>query len=294
MEDIKNRGLKKSADTTADLILSEDLDTSELSKAMRRESFAEPKNGDADAEDGKVPENERGFDDGETAEFSDIDDIEDGVSSAVGAESADLAEDDDDDAVIFVKEERFNVYDFDKTLLPYDSTAAFFIFCLKRRLGLIFAVLPAALIFPLYLIGFIKKTRMKEIFYQRFLGKVENIDDMIELFWRIKKNDFYPWYLARKKNSDLVISASPDFLLRPICNELGIRLIASRVDKHSGKTDGLNNFGMEKLRRFRAEFPLAVIEEFYSDSLSDEPLAMIAEKSFIVKHGRPSPWPKQL
>ena len=28
--------------------------------------------------------------------------------------------------------EKVNVYDFDKTILPYDSTEAFFLHCLRR------------------------------------------------------------------------------------------------------------------------------------------------------------------
>lgn len=186
--------------------------------------------------------------------------------------------------------EIFNVYDFDKTILPYDSTAAFFIFCLKRQLRLFFSVIPAALAFPLFKAGFMSKTRCKEIFY-RFLSKIDDIDEMVSLFWRIKKSDFYPWYLAQKQESDVIVSASPEFLLKPVCDELGVKLIASRVDKRTGKTEGENNYGIEKLGRFRAEYPEAAVREFYSDSLSDEPLAAIAEKAFIIRHERPFPWP---
>lgn len=235
------------------------------------------------SEPAKPAENTESFDSLENSETSE--------NSENTEEVQNLEEEHEDGALVYVEKEHFNVYDFDKTVLPYDSTAAFFIFCLKRQLSLIFAVIPAALSFPLFKLGIITKTRCKEIFY-RFLTKLEDVDELVELFWRIKKRDFYPWYLSQKRSSDLIISASPDFLLRPICDELGVRLIASRVDKHTGKTEGLNNYGMEKLNRFRAEFPMAVIDEFYSDSLSDEPLAFIAKKAFFIKHGRPFPWPE--
>lgn len=214
--------------------------------------------------------------------------VADTPESAGSLENSEISE--DAEMPEFAEKESFNVYDFDKTILPYDSTAAFFIFCLKRQFSLFFAVIPAALAFPFFKLGLMSKTRCKEIFY-RFLRKLENIDRLVDMFWRIKKGDIYPWYLSQKQSSDVIISASPEFLLKPVCDELGVRLIASRVDKHTGKTEGLNNFGMEKLARFRAEFPVAVVSEFYSDSLSDEPLAFIAEKAFIIKHGRPFPWP---
>lgn len=67
--------------------------------------------------------------------------------------------------------------------------------------------------------------------------------------------------------------------------------MASRVDRHSGWTLGENNHGEEKVRRLRAEYPEVEIAEFYSDSLSDTPLARLAERAWIVKDRLPQPWP---
>ena len=92
------------------------------------------------------------------------------------------------------------------------------------------------------------------------------------------------FYLNQQKDDDVIISASPEFLLEPICQSLGIRfLMASRVDKNTGVYDGENCHGKEKVRRFCEIFPNGKIGEFYSDSYSDTPLAEIAEKAFIVK-----------
>ncbi|MDE6357601.1 MAG: haloacid dehalogenase-like hydrolase, partial [Eubacteriales bacterium] len=82
---------------------------------------------------------------------------------------------------------------------------------------------------------------------------------------------------------DIIISASPEFLLKPICEKLGIKyLIASKVDKKTGKYEGLNCYGAEKVIRLNKEMPNTEIREFYSDSFSDEPLAELADKSYIV------------
>ena len=101
------------------------------------------------------------------------------------------------------------------------------------------------------------------------------------------------WYLARRRESDVVSSASPEFLLRPVAEQLGFRLMASRVDRYSGWTLGENNHGEEKVRRLRREYPGLEIAEFYSDSLSDTPLARLAERAFIVKGQRLEPWPER-
>ncbi|MEN6339954.1 MAG: GtrA family protein, partial [Clostridiaceae bacterium] len=100
-----------------------------------------------------------------------------------------------------------------------------------------------------------------------------------------------PWYLAQKAMDDVIVSASPEFLLRPVCAELGItNLIASRVDRTTGVYDGLNCYGDEKVARFRKAYGEIPIERFYSDSLSDSPLAALANESFLVSGGKMIPW----
>lgn len=100
-----------------------------------------------------------------------------------------------------------------------------------------------------------------------------------------------PWYLERKKPDDVIISASPDFIVRPACERLGIgHLIATTVDPHTGEFLSENNRGEEKVRRFKAEFGNAPIEHFYSDSLSDAPMARLAAHSFFVRGELLYPW----
>ena len=77
-------------------------------------------------------------------------------------------------------------------------------------------------------------------------------------------------------------------------DRLGIRLIATNMDKHTAKIDGLNCHSDEKVRRFYKEFPEdTVVENFYSDSLSDTPLAKLADKAYLIvdKGQTPVPWP---
>ena len=66
--------------------------------------------------------------------------------------------------------------------------------------------------------------------------------------------------------------------------------MASKVNPISGKYDGLNCHGKEKVRRFREKFGNAIIDEFYSDAYCDTPLAEIAVKSFMVKRDKISDW----
>jgi phosphoserine phosphatase len=52
----------------------------------------------------------------------------------------------------------------------------------------------------------------------------------------------------------------------------------------------LNCHGEEKVRRYREAFGDAPIDEFYSDSYSDTPLAKLAAKAYLVKGDKRLPW----
>lgn len=182
-----------------------------------------------------------------------------------------------------------NVYDFDKTIYKNDSTMQFYLYCLKKQKSLIKYLIKQLWAFLLYLFKVIDKTTLKQKFYV-FLKGVKNIDQNIKEFWDINKNNFNNWYLQQKKETDVVISASPRFLLEPAIKMLGLtNLICSEVDKFTGKYSGKNCYGEEKVNRFKAQFNCE-IENFYSDSLSDKPLADMAKCAYIVSSETLTPW----
>lgn len=183
-----------------------------------------------------------------------------------------------------------NVYDFDKTIYDGDSTADFYLFCLKRHKKII-TLAPSLLgsVIRFYVFKKGSKTDFKQVMY-RFLRYCD-IDRDIENFWNINIKKIKKYYLAQQKSDDVIISASPEFLLEPAMKRLGINhLMASRVDKHTGIYSGINCHGEEKVRRFYEKFPNGKIDIFYSDSYSDTPLAEIAGKAYIVKKENLSEW----
>ena len=183
-----------------------------------------------------------------------------------------------------------NVYDFDKTIYAGDSTRDFYLYCVKAQPSLLLCLPGQCFAFALYALGLIDKTGLKQRFF-RFLKRVPDVDSSITLFWRTHRSRIKQWYLERKRADDLIISASPEFLLRPVCEALGVAgLIASRVDGRTGAFDGPNCYGAEKVARLRAARGEPAISEFYSDSLSDRPLADLAENSYIVDGERVVLW----
>lgn len=183
-----------------------------------------------------------------------------------------------------------NVYDFDNTILRGDSSARFFAWCLAHRPRM-WADLPGQAVNGLL---FILRLRPKQAFKQRmfrYLSLIGDVDEAVAAFWRDNLGRVKAWYPPRHRDDDVVISASPEFLIRPACDRLGIRqVMGSPVDRRTGVFSGPNCHGEEKVRRFRAAFPEAAIDEFYSDSHSDDPLARLAKRAWLVKGDRLTAW----
>ena len=185
-----------------------------------------------------------------------------------------------------------NVYDFDKTVRRGDSTVHFTLWCLRHhpRTALsLLGTLPKALGWKL---GLCSLTAFKRRLF-RYLRYVPDMDAELAAFWQAEEKLLRPWYLAQKRPDDVIISASPEFLLRPMCEKLGVMLLASPVDARTGEFSGANCQGAEKVRRFYAAFPRGHAEAFYSDSLSDTPMAQEADRAFLVRGDRLSPWPQK-
>ena len=175
-----------------------------------------------------------------------------------------------------------NVYDFDGTIFPTDCSIDFFIWCMKRHPKLCFTFAPKVVI------NLIKRKmgKMPEYLMQReffcYLTLIDDFDEQIERYWDKNEKKIAPWYLAQKKPDDLIISASPDCIIGPIANRLGVNFMATEFNRKYGVF--LNNlmYAQEKARYiFDHGFPK--IDNFYSDSLADTPLALCAEKAYLVK-----------
>ena len=175
-----------------------------------------------------------------------------------------------------------NVYDFDGTIFPTDCSIDFFIWCMKRHPKLCFTFAPKVVI------NLIKRKmgKMPEYLMQReffcYLTLIDDFDEQIERYWDKNENKIAPWYLKQKRPDDLIISASPDCIIGPIANRLGVNFMATEFNRKYGVF--LNNlmYAQEKARYiFDHGFPK--IDNFYSDSLADTPLALCAEKAYLVK-----------
>lgn len=181
------------------------------------------------------------------------------------------------------------VFDFDGTLYRGDSTLDFYLFCLRRQPHLIAWIPFQGCQMLRALFGRRGRTAVKEGFYS-FLRHIRSTEEFVESFWRLQEGKLNCCLVERIEGGDVVVSASPGFLLRPLCDARGWELIASEVDPQTGACLSPNCRGEEKVRRFREKFPWQEVSEFYSDSRSDAALASLSDRSFLVRGSKLLPF----
>lgn len=184
-----------------------------------------------------------------------------------------------------------NVYDWDNTIYSGDSTADFVMWLYVHRPLTLVSLFRTAGCGILYGLHLQSKLTFKQNLYHMFVF-VKDMDQTADEFIDSHMNHVKDWYLEQQKEDDFIISASPEFTISRFCKKLGIKhIIASKVDMKTGKYVGLNCHGEEKVRRFKEETMNQDIEEFYSDSLSDTPLAKLAKRAYLVKNNERLVWP---
>ena len=186
-----------------------------------------------------------------------------------------------------------NVYDFDGTIYYPDCAISFALWCAKRHPSLWFTYLPKVLKKMVgYKRGKVPRYELELTFFS-FLCKIDDFDEQIEKFWDRNEKNISEWYLKQKRPDDLIISASPKCIIEPVARRLGVNCMASDYDREVGAFVDNLMYGQEKASFiFDQGFP--EIENFYSDSLSDTPLALCAEKAYFVtdRAQKVNDWPK--
>ena len=122
---------------------------------------------------------------------------------------------------------------------------------------------------------------------------IDDFEEQIEKFWDKHEKRISKWYLAQKKPDDLIISASPDCIIAPIAKRLGVKYMASEYDREFGVFTNNLMYAKEKAR-YMIDHGFPVIDNFYSDSLSDTPIALCAEKAHLItnKAQKVNDWPE--
>ncbi len=182
-----------------------------------------------------------------------------------------------------------NIFDFDKTVVPFDSGSRFWLYCLVRNPWIVVCLPYQLARFVPFLFG-IKSLLWAKVNFFCFIRLI-NLQKNVKGFWDKYEKTVFPYFKsAAAERPAVVISASPDFLLEEIALRLGFaKLICTKHSLKTGKIIGANCKGEEKVRRFNQEVKNAKVVSVYSDSLKhDKPIFSLGENCFhIQKDGTP-------
>lgn len=176
------------------------------------------------------------------------------------------------------------VFDFDNTIYDGESALDFFLFCLKRKKSLI-KHLPSV-IFNLirYKTGRVGLdvvypfcSKMMCVFFENSAAA----DELLYEFWAQNRHKLRKHMLEKLSPEDAIISASPRFLLNGIAPLLKVNTLICTETERDRVT--FLCYGPNKVKAFREVLGDKEIEEFYTDSLNDEPMMRLAKRAYLVK-----------
>ncbi len=164
---------------------------------------------------------------------------------------------------------QIDIYDFDKTLVPFDSGSLFCVYAMAHNLKTL-KYLPKMI--SAVIKYFRKKsdlTRMKSVIFS-FVRDID-VQKTVNDFWN--RYDKYVFDWAKKENRprfSVVISAGPDFLIKEIASRIEIDDFIATEHDGNGAIIGKNCHDEEKVRLFRERYPDSQVENVYSDSIEND------------------------
>lgn len=178
-----------------------------------------------------------------------------------------------------------NVFDFDGTILYGDSEDYFMAYALKH--------LKISLKdrFEMKFYQFLRKIKLVSPQTQRnhtypYIMHVSNVEKFVKEFWDEHEKFIFPYFYKVHQDDDVVISATPHFILDEIMRRLKIKtLIASDVDLKTGKMIGKMCFGDEKEVYYNKFFNKRPFDNYYFDKDHDMCLLKYSTNGYRVYNG---------
>ena len=176
-----------------------------------------------------------------------------------------------------------NIYDFDDTIYDGNTCRDIVFYGIKKHpIITLKALLKANKLDKDYKKGLIPFERVKEAMLS-FIFQIDNYPAFIKSFVSSHIKKIKPWYMSRKKDNDVIVTASYELWISEFAKLIGIRyVIGTKVDK-DGRIIGKNCKGEEKVNRIKEIYPNGIINCSYSDSSADIPILELANVAYVVE-----------
>ncbi|MBQ8209647.1 MAG: haloacid dehalogenase-like hydrolase [Clostridia bacterium] len=182
-----------------------------------------------------------------------------------------------------------DIYDFDKTIVPFDSGS---LFCVYAMLHYPKAIrnLPRMFFAAVKYLKHNDLTAMKSDIFC-FIRDIP-VEKAAKKFWDKYEKYIYPW--AKKENRErysVMISASPEFLIREVAGRIEIDDYFCTQHDADGKIIGINCHDREKVRLFKEKYDGTQVVSVYSDSIeNDKYIFSLAKNCYHTVKGKKIPF----
>ena len=176
-----------------------------------------------------------------------------------------------------------NIYDFDGTIYNGDSCRDIVIYGLLHYPSIVLKSLKKArLLNEKYKKGYISFEEVKEALLS-FIYKINNYPKFINSFVDSHMKKIKPFYLSRKSEADIIVTASYDLWIKQFAKRLGIKHVIATNTDSNGKIIGKNCKGEEKVKRIKELYSDTEILCAYGDSSKDIPVLKLAKTAYVVE-----------
>lgn len=176
------------------------------------------------------------------------------------------------------------VLDFDNTVYNGESVLDFYIFSLRynpKAVKMLFTVLKYALRYKAGKMTLEELEKGCAAYAHDYICSFSEPEKMVVSFWNSHMKKIKKWYTPQK--DDIIMTASFNVIMDEVCKRLGVsRCVCSVINKDTLEVEYLN-FNKNKKEKFIELFGGAVIDEFYTDSISDMPIIEIAKSAYLVR-----------
>ncbi len=173
-----------------------------------------------------------------------------------------------------------NIYDFDGTIYNGDSCKDIVIYGLLHYPSIVLKSLKKARL--LNKKGYISFEEVKETLLS-FIYKINNYPKFINNFVDSHMKKIKPFYLSRKSEADVIVTASYDLWIKQFAKRLGIKHVIATNTDSNGKIIGKNCKGEEKVKRIKELYSDSEILCAYGDSSKDIPVLKLAKTAYVVE-----------
>lgn len=182
-----------------------------------------------------------------------------------------------------------NVYDFDNTVYDGETVVDFYLFCLSKKPSLI-KYMPVVLsMLVKYKLGRVSEEELFEkasLYSAKIFNSVNTSEKAAAEFWDKHEHKIKAFYREGMSPDDVIVSSSCGFILREICNRLGVKnLVCSEIDPENGSVKRLC-FRSNKPIIFKKMYPGVSPDNFFTDSVNDLPMVEISKNAYLVKKNK--------